>query len=516
LLWCGEILPGGFQEASGQDPVTDQSSGPKKRRRTVEQSKMYVDGEFVAAQGGGTFPVLDPSTEEVIAACPEGRAEDVARAVAAARRAFYGGWRGVTAQERGRILLRLAERVRARRAELAELETRNAGKPIAESEMDIDDCATCFEYYGGLSTKITGEVLPVPADALALAVREPMGVAGQIIPWNYPLMMAAWKIAPAICAGCTVVLKPAEQTPLSVLKLAEEFEGVGLPRGVVNIVTGDGPGAGAPLVVHPDVRKIAFTGSTEVGKEIMRRAADGLKRVSLELGGKSPNIFFADADLEAAVDGALFGVFINQGEVCSAGSRVLVQRSIYKEFLDRVVEKARGIRVGPGLDRANKMGPLVSRAQRDRVMEYVEIGKGEAKLAVGGGRPEGRGFYVEPTVFYDVENGARIAREEIFGPVMSVIPFGDEADAVRIANETQYGLAAAVWTRDIYRALRVVRSLEAGIVWVNHMQPAYVEAPWGGYKASGFGRELGRWGVDEYLEVKQVYINLDERPIGWY
>jgi betaine-aldehyde dehydrogenase len=480
--------------------------------------QMYIDGKFVDAASGKRFDVFDPATESVIATCPAGEAADVARAAEAAKRAFYGGWRTTTAQERGRILFRLAERVRARRAELAELETLNSGKPIAESEYDMDDCATCFEYYGGLATKINGDVLPVPADAVSLAMKEPVGVAGQIIPWNYPLMMAAWKIAPALAAGCTVVLKPAEQTPLSILKLAEDFEAVGIPPGVVNIVTGDGPGAGAPIVAHPDIRKIAFTGSAEVGKIIMRNAADQLKRVSLELGGKSPNIFFADADLENAVDGALFGVFVNQGEVCSAGSRVLVQKDIYKKFLDAAVAKAKTIKVGSGLDRENKMGPLVSAEQRDRVVNYLKIGQTEAKVAVGGGTPKqhAKGWYVEPTIFYDVDNSARIAQEEIFGPVMSVIPFSDESDAIRIANATPYGLAAAVWTRDIFKAFRVVKQLEAGIVWVNHMQPTFVEAPWGGYKASGFGRELGHWGVDEYLETKQVYINLDEKPIGWY
>ncbi len=479
---------------------------------------MHIDGKAAKAASGGTFDVYDPSTEQVIATCPAAGAADIDRAVLAAKRAFYEGWKTTAAQERGRILFRLADRIRARRGELAELETRNSGKPIVEAEYDMDDAATCFEYYGGLATKINGEVLPVPADAIAFAMKEPMGVAGQIIPWNFPLLMAAWKIAPALAAGCTVILKPAEQTPLTILKLAEDFEAVGLPAGVVNIVTGDGPGAGAALVAHRDVRKIAFTGSAEVGRLIMRGAADHLKRVSLELGGKSPNIFFSDADFENAVDGALFGTFINQGEVCSAGSRVLVQKDIYKKFVDAAAAKAKTIKLGPGLDRDTKMGPLVSKEQRDRVAGYLKIGAGEAKVAAGGGVPRqfSTGWYVEPTIFYDVDNSARIAQEEIFGPVMSIIPFTDEADAIRIANATEYGLAAAVWTRDIFKAFRVVRSLEAGIVWVNHMQPTFVEAPWGGYKSSGFGRELGHWGVEEYLETKQVYINLDEKPIGWY
>jgi betaine-aldehyde dehydrogenase len=344
-------------------------------------------------------------------------------------------------------------------------------------------------------------------------------VAGQIIPWNYPLLMAAWKLAPAICAGCTMVIKPAEQTPLTLLEFAQFFEECGLPKGVVNVVTGFGE-TGAAIVAHRDVDKIAFTGSLEVGKIIMKSAAETLKKVGLELGGKSPNIFFADADFEAAVDGALFGVFINQGEVCSAGSRVLVQRPIYKKMLDAMVEKAKAIKLGDGLDKSTKMGPVVSKEQLERVTRYQEIGKKEAKVASGGGRPKDaalqKGYFVEPTIFYDVDNAATIAREEIFGPVMAVIPFDDEAEALKIANDTPYGLAAAVWSRDIFKCLRMVKRLQAGIVWVNHMQPTYVEAPWGGYKMSGIGRELGPWGAEEYLQVKQVHINLNEQPIGWY
>jgi len=482
--------------------------------------RMFVDGEWVDARSGRTFEVRNPATGEPMATVPDAAAEDVDRAVKAARRAFDGGWREATAQERGRILFKLADTVRREAKRLASLETLNSGKPLAESEFDISDAATCFEYYGGLATKIHGEVLPVPDNALSLALREPLGVAAQVIPWNYPLLMAAWKLAPALCAGCCMVIKPAEQTPVTLLELARFFEQCGVPKGVVNVVTGFGETAGAPLVAHPLVDKVAFTGSVEVGKSVMRAAAETLKKVSLELGGKSPNIFFADADFEAAVDGALFGVFVNQGEVCSAGSRVLVQKPIYKKMLDAMVEKAKRIKLGPGTDPATKMGPLISKAQMERVVRYQEIGKKEAKVAVGGGRPSDpalqRGYFVEPTIFYDVDNSATIAREEIFGPVMSVIPFEDEADALRIANDTPYGLAAAVWSRDIFKCLRVVKKLQAGIVWVNHMQPTYVEAPWGGYKMSGIGRELGPWGAEEYLQVKQVHINLNEQPIGWY
>jgi len=479
----------------------------------------YVNGQWVPATSDQTFPVFDPSTEEVIAHVAAASASDVDKAVKAARAAFDSGpWPAITAQDRGRILFKLADKIRQNSALLAELECRNTGKPIVEAEYDIADVATCFEYYGGLANKVTGSVMPVPANALSFTLREPVGVAGQIIPWNFPLLMAAWKLAPAIAAGCTCVLKPAEQTPLTALEFANWFEEAGLPPGVVNVVNGVGEIAGAALVASPQVDKIAFTGSAAVGKIIVKAAADTLKRVTLELGGKSPNIFFADADWEAAVDGALFGVFINQGEVCSAGSRVLVEKKIYSKFVEAMTEKAKRIKLGPPLERDTKMGPLVSKEQYDRVSSYLEVGKKEAKTAIGGGHPKGfgKGYYVEPTIFYDVDNSARIAREEIFGPVASVIPFENEADAIRIANDTPYGLAGAVWTRDIYKAFRIVKSMRAGIIWVNHMQPTYVEAPWGGYKQSGFGRELGPWGLEEYLETKQVFVNLDETPIGWY
>jgi betaine-aldehyde dehydrogenase len=481
--------------------------------------RLYIDGEWVDGTRGQTFSVYEPSTEEVMAEVFEAERADVECAVQAARRAFdTGPWPRMTYQDRARILFRLAAKVREELAPLAETEARNSGKPIVESEGDIGAVAEIFEYYGGLATKISGQVNPVSANALSLSLREPVGVAALIVPWNYPLLMAAWKLAPALAAGCTVVLKPAEQTPLTTLMLADWLTEAGLPPGVVNVVNGFGETCGDAMVVHPLVDKVAFTGSTEVGKTIVRRAADTLKRVTLELGGKSPNIFFADADWEASIDGALFGIFINQGEVCSAGSRVLVERKIYPKFVEAMSAKAKTIRLGEPMDRETRMGPLVSKEHYDRVTGYLALGKTEAKVASGGGRSHGfaKGYYMEPTIFYDVDNSARIAREEIFGPVATVIPFDDEADAISIANDTSYGLAAAVWSRDIYKAFRVVKSLRAGIVWVNHMQPTCTEAPWGGYKQSGIGRELGPWGIEEYLETKQVYINLDESPIGWY
>ena len=485
----------------------------------MKRYRMYINGEFVESRRGAWLPVVEPSTEEIMAEAPDADTSDIDAAVNAARAAFdTGPWRETTAQERGRILFRLAERIRKEAPALAETEARNCGKPIVEAEFDINDTATCFEYYAGMATKVLGHVNPVPDNALSLTLREPVGVAAQIIPWNYPLLMAAWKLAPAIAAGCTCVLKPAEQTPLTALMMAEWLADCGLPPGVVNIVTGYGETAGAPLVAHPGVDKVAFTGSAAVGKLILKSAADTIKRVTLELGGKSPNIFFADADFEAAIDGALFGVFINQGEVCSAGSRILVEKQIYSKFVEAMAEKTKKIKLGAPMDRETKMGPLVSKDQYDRVRAYQELGKKEARLASGGGRAEafGKGYYVEPTIFCDVDNNARIAREEIFGPVATVIPFDNEADAIRIANDSPYGLAAAVWSRDIFKAFRMVKALRAGIVWVNHMQPTYVEAPWGGYKQSGFGRELGPCGIEEYLETKQVHINLSEAPVGWY
>lgn len=466
--------------------------------------------------------VINPANGEVIARVPESGQAEVDAAVAAAREAFdRGPWRTSTAQQRGRVLFKMAELVRKHAAELARLETLNCGKPIVESEFDMNDTATCLEYYGGLATKVHGETLPVPDNALNFTLKEPVGVVGLIVPWNYPLLLAAWKLGPALSAGCTIILKPAEQTPLTMLEFARlvKMHIPELPPGVLNIVTGDGPVAGKALVESMHVDKIAFTGGTDTGREIMHGVArSNMKKISLELGGKSPNIFFADCDLDAATDGALFGVFINQGEVCSAGSRVLVQEDIYGKFMSRMKEKTKRIKLGDPMLRATKMGPLVSKGHMERVLGFIEQGKKEAKLIAGGDRPGGalrKGWFVQPTIF-ESDNRTRVAREEIFGPVVSVIPFKNEEDALQIANDTPFGLAAAVWSRDIFRCLRVVKTLRAGIVWVNTMQPCYVESPWGGYKQSGQGREMGLHGQEEFLETKQVHINLTETPIGWY
>lgn len=480
--------------------------------------KNFINNEWSAA--ADTRAVIDPANGRVLARVAESGRDEVERAVAAARTAFDAGpWRQATAQQRGRILFQMAELVRKHAAELAELETRNCGKPIVESEFDMADAATCLEYYGGLATKIHGETLQVPDNALNLTLKEPVGVAALIVPWNYPLLLTMWKLAPALSAGCTVIVKPAEQTPLTLLRFAELVKaGIpDLPPGVLNVVTGDGPVAGRALVESMHVDKVAFTGGTETGREVLRGVANSnLKKVSLELGGKSPNIYFADADLDAATDGALFGVFINQGEVCSAGSRVLVQEPLYMKFLARMKDKAKRIKLGDPMRRSTKMGPLVTEEHRERVLQYISMGRKEGRLVAGGGVPKGlKGAFVEPTIFA-TDNAARIAREEIFGPVVAVIPFKDEEDAIRIANDTPYGLAAAVWSRDIFRCLRVVKAIRAGIVWVNTMQPCYVESPWGGYKQSGHGREMSLHGQEEFLETKQVHINLNEAPIGWY
>ena len=472
-------------------------------------TKFLINGEWVEPASGKYYDDVNPSTGATLAKVAEGGAEDIDRAVKAARAAFEGPWAKIHPGDRGRMLYKLAQLVRDNAEELAEIDALDAGKPITNSlRADIPAAIDCFEYYAGWSDKLHGETVPVRAPAFTYLVRQPLGVVGQIIPWNFPVMMAAWKLAPALACGNTTVLKPAEQSPLSALKLGELCLEAGLPPGVVNIVTGFGE-AGAALVEHEDVDKIAFTGSPEVGRIIMRAAAATLKKVSLELGGKSPNLILADADLEAAIRGASGGIFFNQGEVCSAGSRILVDRSIYDAFLDGLTKRADSIKVGDPLDPKTYMGPVVNDEQFERVMGYIDVGKDEgAKLVSGGERIGDSGYFVQPTIFADVNNRMRIAQEEIFGPVASVIPIKDVDEAVRIANDTSYGLAAAVWTRDVAQAHDVASRLKAGTVWVNTYGATDTRSPWGGFKDSGFGRELGRQALDLYTEYKSVWISL--------
>ncbi|WP_133139833.1 aldehyde dehydrogenase family protein [Legionella genomosp. 1] len=484
--------------------------------------RMYINGEFTLAKNGATRDIIDPGNGDLIAKVPESSKEDALLAIEAARQAFDNSeWRKVSALDRGKLLFKLADLIRDNAGRLAELETQNCGKPLAEAEYDVADAANCFEFYAGLTTKIHGETMSVPANSFSYVVREPIGVCGQIIPWNFPLLMAAWKLAPALAAGNTVILKPSELTPITALELFELIDQCGFPTGVVNLITGPGAGVGEELSSNPLVDKIAFTGGTATGRKIMQAATGNLKKISLELGGKNPNIVFADCDLEMAIDGALFGAFANQGEVCSAGSRLIVERSIHKALLEGMLKKIPNIKLGHGLSAGVKMGPLVSSAHRQKVENYIQIGIEEgAKLLCGGKRPQAQEFakgnFLEPTIFDDVKPNMRIAKEEIFGPVLVVIPFDTEEEAIQIANDTNYGLAAAVWTNNLTRAHRVTSQLRAGILWVNHYHPTYNEMPWGGYKQSGSGRELGLYGIESYLEVKQVNINLDETPIGWY
>jgi aldehyde dehydrogenase (NAD+) len=477
------------------------------------ENRLLIDNEWQEAASGRTLETLNPATGDLLSEVAEAGEEDVDRGVEAARAAFgSSAWRGLSGRDRGRLLNRIADLMERDADALARLETLDNGKPYREARrIDVEGAIDCFRYYAGWADKIEGEVLPVSGPFLNYTRREPVGVCAGIIPWNFPLQMASWKVAPALACGNTMVLKPAEQTPLTALELGRIGMEAGLPPGVLNVLPGYGETAGAALVRHPGVDKVAFTGSTAVGKEIQREAAGTLKRVTLELGGKSPNIVLADADVEAAAKGASSAVFYNTGQVCTAGSRLLVDRRVHDQLVERLAERARSMVSGDPMSSTTRMGPLISREQLDRVLGFVRLGNEEgAKLVVGGDRPEngGGGYFLNATIFDEVRPEMTIAREEIFGPVLAVIPFEDEEEAIAIANRSIYGLAAAVWTRDVAKAHRVAHALEAGTVWINTYHGVDPGSPFGGYKQSGYGRELGRHALDLYTQVKSIWVSL--------
>jgi aldehyde dehydrogenase (NAD+) len=478
------------------------------------QNKLLIDNEWRDAASGQTMDVVNPATEEVVTAVACAGREDLDAAVSAARAALVGPWSAMSARERGRLVRKLGERLIERADEIARLETVHNGKPISESRhIEIPAAAECFEYYGGWSDKVMGETIPVKGNHLTYTLREPIGVVAAIVPWNFPLLLAAWKVAPALACGNTVILKPASQTPLTALALGEIALEVGLPPGVLNVLTGPGASLGQAIVEHPGIDKVAFTGDTSTGKGIMRGAADTLKRITLELGGKSPNIVLADADIEAAVRGATIGIFYGKGEVCAAGSRLLVDRAIKDEFIDKLAARAKKIVPGDPLDPKTRFGAVSSRKQMETVLRYIDSGKQEgATLVAGGLRTDigtGKGFFVQPTVFADVQPSMTISREEIFGPVLAAIEFADVDEAIARANDSPYGLAAGVWTRDIKKAHYVARKLQAGTVWINTYNVYDTAAPFGGYKQSGFGREMSAHALEHYTQVKTVWVDLN-------
>lgn len=488
----------------------------------MEHLNMFIDGQWIPSISGDTREIMNPANGKVIAVSAEGDEQDAVRAIAAAKAAFYErGWWGVPASERAGLLFRTADLLEGKADEFARMETLNNGKPLREAAADIYDAVACLRYYAGLATKPHGQSYEVSDPVHAVVVREPIGVCGQIIPWNYPLLMAVWKLAPALAAGNTVVFKPAELTPLTAVYLFRLLEEAGFPAGVANLLLGAGATAGHTLAAHHDVDKIAFTGGTATGRSIMQAATGNLKKISLELGGKSPNIVFADADFEVSVEYAMFAIFANQGQVCAAGSRLLLEESLYERFMERLVERTKALVVGDGMREDVEMGPLISEAHLHKVLGYVELGKAEgATLLCGGNRLQGGpyegGFFMEPTIFTDTRPEMRIVQEEIFGPVLVVQTFKDEQEAIRLANDSVYGLAGAVFTTNGAKAQRVIRKLRAGITWINTYHPTYNEAPWGGYKQSGIGRELGTFGFEEYTEVKQINTNLSIEALGWY
>jgi aldehyde dehydrogenase (NAD+) len=484
-------------------------------RVEIAPGKLLINGEWRNAAHGQTFDTINPATGDMLAQVALAGDEDIDAAVGAARRAFDDAgspWRKLTASERGRLLWKIADSIEKNLGELAELETLDNGKPIFESRhVDLPMVVDVFRYYAGWSTKIHGDTVNTAESAFTYTMREPVGVVGAITAWNFPLLLASWKLAPALACGCTVVFKPAEQTPLTALRFGELAREAGLPPGALNIITG-GPETGRALVRHPGVDKVAFTGSTVVGKEIMRSAADTLKRITLELGGKSPNIVFADSDLEEAVKGAINGIFYGKGEVCSAGSRLFVESKIQDEFRDKLLARTKKLKPGDPLDPKTRLGAIVSQEQMNTVLRYIESGKQQgAQLLAGGNRAlvgNGKGFFVEPTIFGGVKNDMTIAQEEIFGPVLATLNFDDLDQVAALANQSTYGLAAAIWTRDIKKAHALSRRLRAGTVWINTYGLMDAALPFGGYKQSGFGRELGADALQQYTEVKSVWLNL--------
>ena len=484
----------------------------REMRAAVSATKLLINNQWVDSASGKTFATINPATGEVICQVAEADAEDADRAVRAARYAFeHGSWRKTAAAERGRLLNRLADLIEKHADELARLESLDNGKPYSvAAAADLPLTIACYRYYAGWADKVQGRTIPITGDYFCYTRLEPVGVVGHIIPWNFPLLMQAWKLGPALATGNTVVMKPAEQTPLTALRVGELIIEAGFPPGVVNLLPGYGPTAGGAIANHMDVDKVAFTGSTEVGHLIMEASAkSNLKRVTLELGGKSPNIVFADADMDQAIEGAHFALFFNQGQCCCAGSRLFVEEKAYDEFVEKSAARARRRKVGDPFDPATEQGPQVDQDQYAKVMRYIESGKQQgARLVCGGDRAGDRGYFVQPTVFADVKDDMTIAREEIFGPVMSIIKFRDIDDVVQRANRTEYGLAAAVWTRDIGKAHAIANSVRAGTVWVNCYDVFDAAAPFGGFKQSGMGRELGEYGLQQYTEVKTVTVKL--------
>lgn len=485
---------------------------PAEVNPASRNTRLLINNRWVASESGKTFGTVNPTTGEEICQVAEADAADVDKAVHAAREAFERGpWRKMNASERCRLLYRLADLVEKNADELARLESLDNGKPVSIARnVDVAKTIACYRYFGGWADKVQGKTIPIDGNFFCYTRHEPVGVVGQIIPWNYPMLMQAWKLAPALATGNTVVLKPAEQTPLTALRIGELILEAGFPEGVVNLAPGFGPTAGAAIASHMDIDKVAFTGSTEVGRLIMEAAArSNLKRITLEMGGKSPNIILEDVDLDEAVEGAHLGTFSNQGQVCCAGTRVFVQEKIYDRFVEKSVTRAQKRVVGDPFDPRTEQGPQVDQAQFDRIMSYIDCGQTEgATLACGGQRVGNRGYFIQPTVFADVQDDMKIAREEIFGPVMSVIPFKDVDEVIGRANRTVYGLAAAVWTRDIKKAHAIANSVRAGTVWVNCYNVLDPRAPFGGFKQSGIGRELGEYGLQQYTEVKTVTVKL--------